>query len=109
MAATRMSGYVTLSSLFFQYHLHRHGYGAWEVIRSEIRRSWRFRFDWFFKSRNAFDLQRRADTLIRLVEKENEELEKHGGVKKRKVAQQHVSTAINGGGGISKRRKSDKK
>lgn len=37
--------------------------------------AWQFRFDWFFKSRNAAELQRRGDTLIRLVEKENEELE----------------------------------
>lgn len=38
-------------------------------------KAWQFRFDWFFKSRNAAELQRRGDTLIRLVEKENEELE----------------------------------
>ncbi|CAN0241061.1 unnamed protein product, partial [Ectocarpus fasciculatus] len=55
--------------------MHRYGYGNWEVIRMEIRKAWQFRFDWFFKSRNAAELQRRGDTLIRLVEKENEELE----------------------------------
>ncbi|KAH8058230.1 helicase [Aureococcus anophagefferens] len=32
-----------------------------------------FNFDWFFKSRNAQELNRRADLLIRLVEKENED------------------------------------
>jgi hypothetical protein len=32
-----------------------------------------FRFDWFFKSRTPPELQRRADTLIRLIEKELED------------------------------------
>jgi len=59
------------------------GYGQnpldWETIRSEIRRAWEFRFDWFFKSRTATELQRRCDTLVRLIEKEyNEEQKKLG-------------------------------
>lgn len=45
------------------------------VVCAEPLQAWQFRFDWFFKSRNAAELQRRGDTLIRLVEKENEELE----------------------------------
>lgn len=31
------------------------------------------RFDWFFKSRTPQELARRADTLIRLIEKEQED------------------------------------
>jgi len=53
--------------------MHAYGYGNWERIRVEIRNAWQFNFDWFFKSRNAQELARRADLLIRLVEKENEE------------------------------------
>lgn len=30
-----------------------------------------FRFDWFLKSRNATELQRRTDTLVRLIEAES--------------------------------------
>jgi len=45
--------------------MHRHGYGQWERIRQEIRRAWQFKFDWFFKSRNAAELQRRGDVLLR--------------------------------------------
>ena len=52
------------------------GYGEWEELKTEIRKNWMFRFDWFFKSRTPQELQRRCDTLIRLIEKENEELEK---------------------------------
>lgn len=34
-----------------------------------------FRFDWFIKSRTAMELQRRCNTLITLIERENQELE----------------------------------
>ena len=50
---------------------HKLGYGSWDQLKSEIRRSWLFRFDWFLKSRTPQELGRRTDTLIRLVEKEN--------------------------------------
>ena len=30
---------------------HQLGYGQWDELKAEIRKSWRFRFDWFFKSR----------------------------------------------------------
>lgn len=31
--------------------VHKLGYGQWDELKAEIRKSWRFRFDWFFKSR----------------------------------------------------------
>jgi len=46
------------------------GYGAWDALRLEIRRCDQFRFNWFMKSRSKEDLQRRCDTLLRLVERE---------------------------------------
>ena len=57
--------------------MHRHGYGAAERIRMEIRRAWQFRFDWYFKSRNAAEIQKRCDFLVRVIERENDELRKH--------------------------------
>ena len=30
---------------------HQLGYGRWEELKYEVRRSWNFRFDWFIKSR----------------------------------------------------------
>ena len=56
--------------------MYRHGYGAAERIRMEIRRAWQFRFDWYFKSRNAQEIQKRCDLLVRIVERENEEVRK---------------------------------
>ena len=39
--------------------VHKLGYGQWDELKAEIRKSWRFRFDWFFKSRTP-----QARTLI---------------------------------------------
>lgn len=52
--------------LFMTYKL---GYGNWELLKQEIRRSWQFRFDWFLKSRTPQELARRCDTLIKMLEK----------------------------------------
>ncbi|KAK8801168.1 hypothetical protein WA158_001938 [Blastocystis sp. Blastoise] len=46
------------------------GYGNWDLIRTEIQKCRQFRFDWFFKTRSPLELQRRCDTLVRLIEKE---------------------------------------
>lgn len=43
-----------------------------------------FRFDWFIKSRTAMELQRRCNTLITLIERENQELEERERAEKRK-------------------------
>ena len=40
----------------------------------QIRTAPQFRFDWFIKSRTATELQRRCNTLISLIEKENDEV-----------------------------------
>ncbi|VAH02281.1 unnamed protein product [Triticum turgidum subsp. durum] len=53
--------------------VHKLGYGNWEELKSAFRMSPLFRFDWFVKSRTTQELARRCDTLIRLVEKENQE------------------------------------
>jgi len=52
------------------------GYGSWDELKLEIRKSWQFKFDWFLKSRTPQELNRRVDILIRLIEKENQENEK---------------------------------
>ncbi|KQK04319.1 probable chromatin-remodeling complex ATPase chain [Brachypodium distachyon] len=53
--------------------VHKLGYGNWDELKSAFRMSPLFRFDWFVKSRTTQELARRCDTLIRLVEKENQE------------------------------------
>ena len=79
--------------------MHRHGYGQWERIRQEVRRAWQFKFDWFFKSRNATELQRRGDVLLRCIEKENEDLERKLRERARKAAEAAAGQGKRGGGG----------
>jgi SWI/SNF-related matrix-associated actin-dependent regulator of chromatin subfamily A member 5 len=55
------------------------GYGQWEQLKLEIRKAWQFRFDWFLKSRTTAEISRRCDTLVRLIEKENEDQANGGG------------------------------
>lgn len=42
------------------------GYGDWDGIRAEVRRSPQFRLNWFMMSRTPVDLQRRCDQLLKL-------------------------------------------
>lgn len=72
--------------------MHRHGYGQWERIRQEIRRAWQFKFDWFIKSRNAAELQRRGDVLLRCIEKENEDFERKLCEKSKEVSAEKGAT-----------------
>ncbi|CAH9071839.1 unnamed protein product [Cuscuta europaea] len=58
---------------FMMCMVHKIGYGNWDELKAAFRTSPLFRFDWFVKSRTAQELARRCDTLIRLIEKENQE------------------------------------
>lgn len=73
---SRGKGYQEEEDAFLICMMYRHGYGAAERIRMEIRRAWQFRFDWYFKSRSAQDIQKRCDLVVKIVERENEELRK---------------------------------
>ncbi|GMP56770.1 hypothetical protein CsSME_00021123 [Camellia sinensis var. sinensis] len=55
--------------------VHKLGYGNWDELKAAFRTSPLFRFDWFVKSRTTQELARRCDTLIRLVERENQEVD----------------------------------
>ena len=50
------------------------GYGQWEELKQEIRKTWIFRFDWFIKSRSGVELSRRVDQLIKMIEREPESM-----------------------------------
>ncbi|KAI3916376.1 hypothetical protein MKW92_028982 [Papaver armeniacum] len=55
--------------------VHKLGYGNWDELKDAFRTSPLFRFDWFVKSRTTQELARRCDTLIRLVERDNQEFD----------------------------------
>jgi len=87
------------------------GYGSWDQLKTEIRKSWQFRFDWFLKSRTPQELSRRVDSLIRLIEKENQELNErereNGDRRRRSIAEERKrqSFSSNLPESIRKRRK----
>ena len=58
------------------------GYGNWEDLKAELRSAWQFRFDWFIKSRTPVELGRRVESLIRMIEKEQEQDSKAAPTKK---------------------------
>lgn len=53
LPATRALAAWTVSERFLSrlMQVHQLGYGAWDELKAQVRQSWRFRFDWFFKSR----------------------------------------------------------
>ncbi|CAM9180317.1 unnamed protein product, partial [Phaeothamnion confervicola] len=55
---------------------HKFGYGNWDQVKAAIRRSDRFRFDYFLRSCNAADLGKRCEALMKAAEKENLEWDK---------------------------------
>lgn len=91
---------------------HRLGYGRWEDIKLEVRRAWQFRFNWWLKSRTPIELKRRVDVLIRLIEKENEEIAQAERIaeRRRKAALKRRESGVLGRGGPKagqKRRKTE--
>ncbi|KAL7570972.1 hypothetical protein ACA910_002597 [Epithemia clementina (nom. ined.)] len=73
-SGTRGRGYQEEEDAFLVCMMYRHGFGAAERIRMEIRRAWQFRFNWYFKSRSALEIQKRCDILVRIIERENSEI-----------------------------------
>jgi len=68
--------------------LHKLGFSrenAYDELRQVVRCAPQFRFDWFIKSRTAVELQRRCNTLITLIERENQELEEKEKREKKKA------------------------
>ncbi|XP_069692147.1 chromatin-remodeling complex ATPase chain Iswi isoform X2 [Periplaneta americana] len=79
--------------------LHKLGFdkeNVYEELRAAVRNAPQFRFDWFIKSRTAMELQRRCNTLITLIERENQELEE----KERAEKKKRGPRGNPGGGGI---------
>lgn len=78
--------------------VHKLGYGNWDELKAAFRTSPLFRFDWFVKSRTTQELARRCDTLIRLVEKENQEYdERERQARKEKKAKNLTPSKRSGG------------
>ncbi|CAI5522129.1 unnamed protein product [Closterium sp. Naga37s-1] len=91
--------YTEESDRFMICMIQRLGYGNWDELRAAVRQSHLFKFDWFLKSRQPPELARRCDTLIRLVEKENQELEEKERQAKRDKKNSAKASGTSRGGG----------
>merc|ERR1712241_1595161 len=76
--ANKGKNYTEEEDRFVVCMLHKLGFdkeNVYEELRAAVRAAPQFRFDWFIKSRTAMELQRRCNTLITLIERENSEIE----------------------------------
>ena len=55
---------------------HLHGFGSWDLVQNSIRRSERFRFDFYLQSCTAETLGKRCELLMRSLEREMAEVER---------------------------------
>lgn len=106
--------YMEEEDRFLVCMLHKLGFdreNVYEELRAAVRASPQFRFDWFLKSRTAMELQRRCNTLITLIERENAELEeRERNEKKKKGGKTGSGLVVPGGTQVSKsaqKRKND--
>ncbi|XP_063696190.1 chromatin-remodeling complex ATPase chain Iswi [Culicoides brevitarsis] len=79
--------YIEEEDRFLVCMLHKLGFdkeNVYEELRAAVRCAPQFRFDWFIKSRTSMELQRRCNTLITLIERENQELEEKERQEKKK-------------------------
>jgi len=78
-SVSQKRGFIDDNDRFILTCLQRLGYGddqVYEMIQLEIRKSAKFRFDYYFKSRNPDDLKKRSEILIKALEREKAEAEK---------------------------------
>ena len=93
--------YIEEEDRFLVCMLHKLGFdkeNVYEELRAAVRSAPMFRFDWFLKSRTASELQRRCNTLITLIERENQELEEKERAEKKKKTTGKAGATTNGSG-----------
>lgn len=76
--ANKGKNYIEEEDRYLICMLHKLGVdreNVYEDLKLSIREAPQFRFDWFLKSRTTSELQRRCNTLITLIERENQEME----------------------------------
>ncbi|BFZ14575.1 hypothetical protein BsWGS_17614 [Bradybaena similaris] len=92
--------------------LHKLGFdkeNVYDELRQAVRQAPQFRFDWFMKSRTAMELQRRCNTLITLIERENMELEEKEKAERKKKGKATPKGVKRKGDGTPTKQQSGKK
>lgn len=88
--ANKGKNYTEEEDRFLVCFLHKLGFdkeNVYDELRYAVRQAPQFRFDWFIKSRTTLELQRRCNTLITLIERENQELEEKAKVERKNQRQ----------------------
>uniref|UniRef100_UPI00358E8A34 SWI/SNF-related matrix-associated actin-dependent regulator of chromatin subfamily A member 5-like isoform X1 n=1 Tax=Myxine glutinosa TaxID=7769 RepID=UPI00358E8A34 len=88
--------------------LHKMGFdreSVYDELRQCVRNAPQFKFDWFLKSRTAMELQRRCNTLISLIEKENLELEEKEKAERKKRGPKAQKRKLDSSDGRPKKKK----
>ncbi|KAI2804812.1 SWI/SNF- matrix-associated actin-dependent regulator of chromatin sub A member 5 [Blomia tropicalis] len=92
--ANKGKNYIEEEDRYLICMLHKLGVdreNVYEDLKLTIREAPQFRFDWFLKSRTTSELQRRCNTLITLIERENQELEERELATKKSKAKTNIS------------------
>jgi len=69
------SPFTIQSDRFLVCMAHQVGYGRWEELQREVRKSWALKFDWHMKTRDQRELGERVELLAEMIEKEMRQLE----------------------------------
>lgn len=89
--------YTEEEDRFLLCFLHKLGFdkeNVYDELRYAVRQAPQFRFDWFIKSRTTLELQRRCNTLITLIERENQELEEKEKAERKSYSVSRVKSAL---------------
>lgn len=70
----RQSEYSYEEDQFLVYITNKSGYGNWDNIIREIRLSEDLMFNYYLKSRNKLEIQKRVDYLVKVLEKEYQQV-----------------------------------
>lgn len=80
-------GYTSKEDKFLLYESNMVGYGAWDKLSESCLHHPDFTFDYFLKTRNVAELNRRVDALLRLKEKEYDQATKPAKPKAKKPSE----------------------
>ena len=110
------SEYTYEEDQYLIYITNKYGYGNWDEIMKTIKTSEDLLFNYFLKSRNKIEIQKRIDYLVKIIEKElgpasnnNERSSRRIKENKEKIEEDNNSIIMSNMSKVSSTNKKDKK
>ena len=109
------SEYTYEEDQYLIYITNKYGYGNWDDIMKSIKTSEDLLFNYFLKSRNKIEIQKRIDYLVKIIEKElgptlnNEKSSRRNKENKDKMDEDNNSFMLSNMSKVSSTNKKDKK